>query len=54
MSFSKSLLKKLEKAFQPVHDFIVKYHGHPLLWIFVFIGGLLLFRYLYEKLNKEG
>lgn len=54
MDIFKTIYGWLEKLLEPIHDFIVANHSNPFLWIGIFIGGITLFLYVYDRLRKEG
>lgn len=43
----------LGKAIKPFREFIIENYGNPILWIGIFIGGLILFNIVYNALSKE-
>ncbi|MDD4282166.1 MAG: hypothetical protein PHX03_00005 [Bacilli bacterium] len=53
MDILTKIYKWIEKMFQPVQDFIVKNHRSPFLWIGILIGSFIIFRIVYDALNKE-
>jgi hypothetical protein len=43
----------LNKLMEPFKDFIVKNYSNPILWLVLFVVGLLLFFYTYNTLHKD-
>lgn len=53
MDVLKSFAAKLEKFVEPLREWIFKHYNNPLLWVTLFVGGLIIFRIAYEALNKD-
>ncbi len=48
-----NIIKWLEKVMQPVRDWIFKNHSNPLLWLTLFVLGILIFAVVFRSLQKE-
>lgn len=48
-----SIFDDMEKAIEPVQNFIEKNYSNPLLWIGLFVGLFLLAKFIYSSLQKE-
>lgn len=48
-----SIVDDLNKALEPVQNFIIKNYSNPLLWIGLFAGLFLLAKLIYEALQKD-
>ena len=53
MDILTKIYKWIEKAFQPIQDFIVKNHGNPLFWIGILVVTFMLFKFIFDALSKE-
>lgn len=47
------LYEWLEKAIEPLREFIINNQKNPLLWIGLFFGVLAIAMYVYNELRKE-
>lgn len=48
-----SIIDKLNDLMEPVRDWIFKNHNNPVLWVVLFVGGIGIFLFAYESLQKE-
>jgi hypothetical protein len=48
-----SIWKTLEEAAESSKNWIIAHQSNPLLWIGLFLGGLLIFSLVYNALQKE-
>ncbi len=53
MDILKKVIIQLDKLMEPVYDWIVKHYNNPLLWVTLFVAGILIFRFTYDALNKD-
>lgn len=47
------IMKFLEELMEPITEFIRAHYGNPILWIALFMGGLLIFKFVYSALSNE-
>lgn len=52
MNFLK-LSDEFQKLLDKFMDFLTKNYSNPILWISLFLGGLLVFNFTYNALKKE-
>ena len=49
-----NVVKKIDEISQNVKEFIIENQYNPILWISLFLGGLIIAMWTFKKLNKEG
>ena len=47
------IVDKLNEIAEPFKDFIMNNHNNPLLWLGLFLIGLVIFWLTYSALNKD-
>lgn len=53
MLYVLDILESIEKALKPVRDFIEDNYSNPIMWLGLFVLGLLVFQATYSALQKE-
>lgn len=48
-----SIIDTLNKWVQPVEDFFLEHGSNPLLWLGLFLAGVLIFSIVYGALHKH-
>lgn len=53
MFYVLGIIESLEKALKPFREWIQDNYSNPIMWLGLFVLGLLVFQFTYSALQKE-